>query len=122
MPETMTGPATVNILTHIPKMMPSLLNSIALEQMLFAKPVIGTIVPAPAILAMSSNTPIPVSKQVMKIKMTSVHAPSSVSVIAGYLYDKTSVINCPKQQINPPNKNAKNSDGQSSVFGDFAET
>ena len=82
-PKTMTGPATMNILTHIPNMTPSRLNSIALEQMLFAKPVIGTIVPAPANFAMSSNTPIPVKTQVMNMIIVNVQAPSSASLIAG---------------------------------------
>lgn len=104
-PQTITGPAIVNIFTHIPKIMPSRLYSIALEQMLFAKPVIGTIVPAPANFAMSSNTPIPVRKQVIKISTTSVHAPSSVSVISGQIDCITSLIAWPMQQISPPIKN-----------------
>ena len=121
-PQTITGPATVNILTHMPKIIPSRLNSIALEQMLFAKPVIGTIVPAPANFAISSKIPIPVRIHVIKIITTNVQAPSSVSDIAGNHIESKSVIACPKQQINPPIKNAKNSDGHFLVFGDFVAT
>lgn len=47
-PDTITGPATVNIFTQIPKMMPSCLNSIAGLVTEFENPVIGTIEPAPA--------------------------------------------------------------------------
>ena len=50
----MTGPAIVNILAAMPVTKPSALNSMAGETTAFAKPVIGTIVPAPAIFAMSS--------------------------------------------------------------------
>ena len=41
----------MNILAPIPKICPSLLNSIAGAVIEFEKPVIGTIVPAPACLA-----------------------------------------------------------------------
>ena len=122
MPNTMTGPATVNIFAHIPKIMPSRLNSIALEHILFAKPVIGTIVPAPANLAISSKSPTPVKMQVINIITTKVQAPSSVSVIYGNQFASVSLTACPKQQISPPMINAKKSEGQTSVFGDFAET
>ena len=50
----MTGPAIVNILAAMPVTKPSALNSIAGETTALAKPVIGTIVPAPAIFAISS--------------------------------------------------------------------
>ena len=47
-PKTSTGPATVNILAPTPIIYPSDLYSIAGETIEFAKPVIGTRVPAPA--------------------------------------------------------------------------
>lgn len=121
-PQTITGPATKNILAHVPKIIPSVLYSIALEQMLFAKPVIGTIVPAPANFAMLSKMPNAVKTQVIKISTIKVHAPNSVSVIAGKINCIISLIAWPKQQISPPIANAKKSDGQSFVCGDFALT
>ena len=50
-PQAMTGPAMVNIFTQVPKIMPSALNSTAADETALAKPVIGTSVPAPALLA-----------------------------------------------------------------------
>ena len=47
-PFTITGPATVNILTQSPNMIPSFLNSIAGLVIELENPVIGTIDPAPA--------------------------------------------------------------------------
>ena len=61
MPNTSTGPATTNSLAAVPVMSPSLLNSSAGETIAFAKPVMGTSVPAPARLATLSNSPRPVS-------------------------------------------------------------
>ena len=46
-PYTITGPAIRNIFADIPKTIPSFLNSIAGETTEFAKPVMGTMVPAP---------------------------------------------------------------------------
>ena len=57
MPNTKTGPATVNILAPSPVINPSLLNSMAGDTMEFAKPVIGTSVPAPATFAILSYQP-----------------------------------------------------------------
>ena len=48
----MTGPATTNIFAAMPVMKPSLLQSMAGETTEFAKPVMGTSVPAPAKRAM----------------------------------------------------------------------
>ena len=79
-PLTITGPATVNIFTHKPKIKPSRLYSIAGDAIEFAKPVIGIIVPAPANFAMSSNTPSAVKKHAIKIKTTNIQAFSSLSV------------------------------------------
>lgn len=60
MPYTNTGPAIRNILAPTPKIKPSFLNSIAGETIEFAKPVIGTKLPAPAKAANLSYIPIPV--------------------------------------------------------------
>ena len=57
MPNTSTGPATTNSLAAVPVMSPSLLNSSAGETIAFAKPVMGTSVPAPARLATLSKQP-----------------------------------------------------------------
>ena len=51
LPYTMTGPAMVNSFAPTPNIKPSLFASIALEQTAFAKPVIGTRVPAFAYFA-----------------------------------------------------------------------
>ena len=50
-PQAITGPAIVNIFTQVPKIMPSALNSTEAEDTALANPVIGTSVPAPALLA-----------------------------------------------------------------------
>ena len=47
-PNTITGPATVNILTAVPVISPSARKSMAGEATALAKPVMGTSVPAPA--------------------------------------------------------------------------
>ena len=60
-PYTITGPAMVNIFAPTPKMNPSVLNSTAEAATALAKPVIGTSVPAPALLAISSYRLKPVS-------------------------------------------------------------
>ncbi len=49
-----------NICAAVPRIKPSCLNSRAGDTTEFAKPVIGTIVPAPACFAILSNTPMPV--------------------------------------------------------------
>lgn len=69
MPYTNTGPAITNILTPKPRTKPSLLNSIAGEAIEFAKPVIGTSVPAPPIFAMLSYQPIKVVSIPKKINV-----------------------------------------------------
>ena len=53
-PNTIIAPATVNIFAAMPYIQPSVLNSIAGEVTLFAKPVMGTIEPAPAYLPILS--------------------------------------------------------------------
>ena len=66
-PNTIIGPATINIFAAIPYTIPSVLNSIAGEATLFAKPVIGTIEPAPAFRPILSYTPSPVNNVPKKI-------------------------------------------------------
>ena len=56
------GPASLNILPPTPSTYPSLLCSIADDAIVFANPVTGTTVPAPAHWAIVSYTPNPVSK------------------------------------------------------------
>lgn len=73
-PQTITGPAMMNILAHIPNIMPSFLNSKAGLVIEFEKPVIGTIVPAPAKAPNLSKTPIPVKKDAKNIKNIKVNA------------------------------------------------
>ncbi len=62
-PNTIIAPATVNIFAAMPYIHPSVLNSIAGDATEFAKPVMGTIEPAPAYLPILSYTPKPVKRQ-----------------------------------------------------------
>ena len=68
-PNTRTGPATVNILLPTPITYPSDLYSIAGETMELAKPVIGTKEPAPANFPILLKTLIAVKKAVATIKI-----------------------------------------------------
>ena len=61
-----TGPAMVNICAPIPRTHPSALASIASDTTELAKPVIGTMVPAPACLPILSKMPMPVRQAVKK--------------------------------------------------------
>ena len=110
-PQTITGPATMNIFAHTPKIMPSFLYSSAGLAIELAKPVIGTIVPAPAKLPILSKTPIAVKKVAIKISMISIHAESSVSVIFLNHLENKSITNCPKQHIKPPTQKELSSVG-----------
>lgn len=65
-PYTSTGPATWNSLAPTPRTNPSLLNSMAGEAMELAKPVIGTMEPAPANLPIRLYTLIAVKKMPIK--------------------------------------------------------
>jgi len=71
-PYTRTGPAIKNILLPTPNTNPSFLYSIAGETIEFAKPVIGTIEPAPAKVPILSYTPRPVRKAPRKIMVMDV--------------------------------------------------
>ena len=68
-PLTITGPATKYILEDNPNIIPSFLNSIAVLETALANPVIGIIVPAPAMLPILSNMPNPVNNAVIKINV-----------------------------------------------------
>ena len=70
----MTGPAILNIFAPVPIILPSVLNSIAGDTTEFAKPVIGTMVPAPANFAILSKTPVPVKIAVMAIRIRETNA------------------------------------------------
>ena len=61
----------------MPRILPSILNSTAGETTEFAKPVMGTAVPAPACFAILSKTPAPVSIAV--ITMSVVETASFIS-------------------------------------------
>ena len=73
-PYAITGPAILNIFAPTPITKPSVLNSRAGDTTELAKPVIGTIVPAPACLAILSKTPIPVRIAVIIISTDGVNA------------------------------------------------
>ena len=79
MPNTKTGPATVNILAPSPVINPSLLNSMAGDTMEFAKPVIGTSVPAPATFAILSYQPNAVNTAEIRMRLTDTKALASLS-------------------------------------------
>ena len=94
----------LNICAAVPRIKPSCLNSRAGDTTEFAKPEIGTIVPAPATLAMLSKTPIPVSIAV--IIMTTAGVASFASSSLRFDIRHRLFSNSPKQHIPPPNKNA----------------
>ena len=71
-PYTNTGPAILNKFAPTPITYPSFLNSIAGDTIEFAKPVIGIIDPAPALLPIRSYTPSPVRKEPIKINVIDV--------------------------------------------------
>ena len=72
MPNTITGPATVNILTAVPVTMPSARKSMAGEATALAKPVMGTSVPAPAYRASRWYSPSAVSSADRNTSVTEV--------------------------------------------------
>ena len=94
----------VNSLAPRPKMKPSLLNSMAAEATALANPVMGTRVPAPANLAIRSNTPMAVRVTAMKMRVIEVRglAISSIRPMAVYKFPKA----CPKVQMAPPMRKA----------------
>ncbi len=103
-PYTITGPAMENICAAVPSTMPSCLNSSAGETTELAKPVIGTIVPAPAWRAILSNTPIPVRMAVIIITTQGVAILISFSLSPAL--DKIVFSSWPNVHIRPPIINA----------------
>ena len=122
MPVTITGPATENILTHMPNIQPSFLNSIAGDAIELEKPVIGTMDPAPAKAPMRSYTPKPVKNDAKKISITEVYTLAVSRGILSNIAIRLSVIPCPIQQISPPTKKAYKSDGKGFVCGSLFST
>ena len=98
----------------MPVTKPSALNSMAGETTALAKPVIGTIVPAPAIFAMSSYQLSPVSTALRKTsEMAVATAAASLSSPAAPQPFK---ISCPSAQMTPPIKKLQR---RSFQIGDF---
>lgn len=104
MPYTSTGPAIENICAPVPSMNPSCWNSSAGDTTLLANPLIGTIVPAPACLAILSNTPIPVSIAVIIMIIDGVA--SLISFSFSPMDANISFSICPIVHIPPPIRNA----------------
>ena len=94
-----------NSFAHVPVMIFSLLNSIAGETTAFAKPVIGTSVPAPQCWAILSYTPtaVRVADRPMSVTLTKPRACVSGSPAARYSPSSA----WPRQQIAPPETYAK---------------
>ena len=68
-PYKITGPAIVKIFAPTPSTNPSVLHSKAGDTTEFAKPVIGTSVPAPACFAIFSYKPNPVRTALVRIRI-----------------------------------------------------
>lgn len=104
----------VNIFAPTPNTNPSFLNSIAEDTMEFAKPVMGTSVPAPACFASLSNMPSPVKRAArnMSVTGTKIFTVSSGILSHRYTLYKYSA----NVHIRPPTTNAFM---QSSRMGDF---
>ena len=119
-PYTNTGPATVNILAPTPITYPSDLNSIAGATIEFAKPVIGTREPAPAILPILLKILSPVKNALIAIKIIETTVPEEVS--SKPLYLQKEKITCPIEQISPPIKNAFIQFFNIGELGDFLST
>ena len=94
----------MKIFAPSPRIYPSVLNSRAGAATEFAKPVMGTSVPAPACFAMRSYQPRPVRRADKNIKVidTDIEALS----LDKPKYKYISISDCPITHISPPNKNA----------------
>ena len=114
---TITGPATKNIFDPNPNTSPSFLNSIAQDAMLFAKPEIGTNVPAPPNFAILSKKPNAVARIVIVIMIMLIQEPTlSISMVGLYAFIISPNI-CPNTQNIPPTINAWNKELNHPVFG-----
>ena len=120
MPYTSTGPAIWKSFAPTPKTKPSLLNSIAGDAIEFAKPVIGTIEPAPANLPILLYTLIAVKKIPININEILVTDAAASSLRPAPF--RPSNINCPIKQIIPPTTNAFNILKAIGEFGVFLST
>ena len=103
-PNTITGPATVNILTAVPVTMPSARKSMAGEATALAKPVMGTSVPAPAYRASRWYSPSAVSSTDRNTSVTEVAEAASCCVSPSAC--QPLAISCPTAQIPPPTTKA----------------
>ena len=115
MPYTSTGPAITNSFAPRPRISPSLLNSIAGETMAFAKPVIGTIVPAPAYFASFSYKCRQVSRAPRNTIVMAVAA--AVSSVSSPRESHSCRTPSPAVQIAPPMRNASKQSRHSGEFG-----
>ena len=86
MPYKITGPAMVKILAPTPKTYPSVFASSAGDTTEFAKPVIGTIVPAPASFASFGYISSPVSSALKNIRVIDVAVDAVSSSSPVFLY------------------------------------
>ena len=119
-PNTSTGPATVNIFPPTPIIYPSDLYSIAGETIEFAKPVIGINEPAPANFPILLNMFNPVKNALIAINIIETIVPELSCDNPLYLH--TSIIICPIEQINPPTQKALKQSFNIGEFGDFLLT
>ena len=119
-PNTRTGPATVNIFPPTPIIYPSDLYSIDGATIEFAKPVIGTREPAPANLPILLKIFKLVKSADNPIKIMETIVPEAFS--SKPLYWQKDNINCPREQINPPTQNALRQFLRIGELGDFLFT
>lgn len=107
-PYRMTGPATVNIFAPTPRTKPSLRESIAWETTAFAKPVIGTRVPAPPTRAKLSKIPMPVRMALMttKVRLTITGVILS-SIMPPLMVGSSCRSSSPSRHIMPPTAKAQ---------------
>lgn len=107
----------MNILAPIPKICPSLLNSIAGAVIEFENPVIGTIVPAPACFAILPYQFIAVKNALSAIKVIETHVEAVfLSKLKLVMYSWFNA--CPSVQISPPEIKAINKSFHIGLAGD----
>ena len=119
-PNTRTGPATVNILPPTPITYPSDLYSIAGDTIELANPVIGIKEPAPANFPILLNkfkpvkkAEIPINKMETIVPEVCVSNPLSLHILR---------ITCPMVQISPPTQKALKQFFYCGELGDFLST
>ena len=119
-PNTRTGPATVNIFPPTPITYPSDLYSIAGETTEFANPVIGINEPAPANFPILLKTFIPVKKALRPIKIIDTIVPL-ISVLKPRSLQMFKII-WPIEHIKPPTQKALTQFFIIGELGDFLLT